>query len=109
MTKVNYVIKAEATNEEGLGMVSRAFCLAEEMLSRNLLVTIVTNEPFGRKYFKNHFLEIAVIPVETSFDEELKILKNLVNEATVLILTEYKKSKRILRPFTPAQISITFR
>jgi len=90
MTRVNYVIKAEATNEEGLGMVSRAFCLAEEMLSRNLLVTIVTNEPFGRKYFKNQFLEIAVIPLETSFEDELKILKNLVNESTVLILTEYK-------------------
>ena len=45
MSVVNYIIKADATNAEGLGNVSRAFCLAEELISRNLPVTIITNEP----------------------------------------------------------------
>lgn len=90
MPLVNYIIKAEATNELGLGMVSRAFCLAEEMLSRDLLVTIVTNEPFGRKFFKNFPVEVAVIPVESSFEEELNFLRNMINEETILVLTDYK-------------------
>lgn len=90
MPLVNYIIIAKATNEVGLGMVSRAFCLAEEMLSRNLLVTIVTNEPFGRRFFKNFPVEVAVIPTECTFEEELNFLRNMLNSETVLVLTDYK-------------------
>lgn len=91
MPLVNYIILAKATNEAGLGMVSRAFCLAEEMLSRNLLVTIVTNEPFGRKFFKNFPVEVAVIPNDSTFEEELNFLRNMINSESVLVLTAYNK------------------
>lgn len=104
MTNTNYVIKAGATNEEGLGMVSRAYCLAEELTSRNLPVTIVTNDPFGRKYFRNYFLEIAVIPEEATFEEELKLLKNLVNSSTVLVLTEYKNINEYFGLLHPSKL-----
>ena len=90
MSQVNYIIKAEATNELGLGTVSRAFCLAEELSARDLPVTIITNEPFGKKYFKNFPVEVAVISTQTTFEDELNLLRKMINASTVLVLTDYK-------------------
>ncbi|PCJ62047.1 MAG: hypothetical protein COA79_05005 [Planctomycetota bacterium] len=104
MSNKQVLIQADATNEYGLGMVSSANSIAEELATRNYEVTIITNAPLGEKYFKNSLHNIVIKPEGSGKEQLSEILdKNSFNEC-LLLLTSAVDSELYFNKLNPSKI-----